>query len=238
MRTDLIWQYWNENNIGRYKESVTNLLHEHEERRIEFESLVNDEPTEQVLQAYLETYPVLLLHAVLDGFYPVASGRSALFSKVRLGAEFELDFAYCSGNSMGTYWTFIELERPDFALFNRSGDPSKYLSHALRQVADWNAWIDDNAAYASDTLAGLVDDSPAQWQWPHNFRRPITSLIVIGRRQHLTTDANRRRAQMCVEHPRLEIVTYDRLFDEYDIDKENAIDASKDETRPVRELLG
>ena len=215
---------------------VQPLLDEFETVRSEFASLIDRKPSEQQIQLYLEDHPVILLYAMLDGFYPVASTRSAMFPKVRLGAEFEPDFAYCSGNSMGTYWTFVELERPDVPLFNRKGDPSKYLSHAIRQVSDWKAWITDHSEYARQTFGDLLRQSPSRWDWPNQFRRDCRALIVIGRRSMLTRSTNRLRAQFCEESRFFEIITYDRLFDDYSAGKDEPLDASTDEVRLISEL--
>jgi len=174
---------------------------------------------------------------MLDGFYPVASQRSALFAKVRLGAEFETDFLYCSGNSIGTYWTFVEVEPAHVPLFTKAGDPSARLSHALRQVHEWQAWVTDHHEYALDKLAELVKSTGMQWGWPRHFRRPCQSMIVIGRRASLTRDTNRLRAQLCTSHGSLEIITWDRLFDPCLTGKQGGCDGGIDEEGPVREFL-
>jgi hypothetical protein len=41
---------------------------------------------------------------------------------------------------------------------------------------------------------------------------------------------------LCTEIPRLEIITYDRLFDKYDVDKEEDLDGAKDKMRNAREI--
>ena len=211
------------------------LLEQFQVDKRELAVLVESAPKEQAIHSFLESHPVLLLHAMLDGFYPVASARSALYSKVKLGADYELDFAYCSGNSMGVWWTFVELERPDMPLFTKSGNPSKFLTHALRQVQDWQSWIADNQEYAHKQLMNLLD--PLSWTWTkYGFRRPCNSLIVIWRRSGLTPATNRLRAQMCTDNPLIEIMTYDRLFDDYVISGGDSIDGFGDQTSTMREL--
>lgn len=212
------------------------LLEDYNAKKKEFKSLVNSKPKEQEIQSFLEKNPIVLLHAMLDGFYPVASGRSALFPKIKLGSEYETDFAYCSGNSMGAYWTFVELERPDVPLFNRKGDPSQYLSHAMRQLMEWKAWIEDHKEYAIDRLMSLIDNSSLNWHWPRIIRKSTRCLVVIGRRGMLTKKTNRLRIQICNENPFIEIITYDRLFDDYAVDKDEPLNAAKDEVRLIRKL--
>lgn len=215
------------------------LLKTFETDRISFTALINLKPKEAMIQAFLEDHPVILLQAMLDGFYPSASVRSALFSKVQLGSEYEVDFAYCNFNSMGLWWTFVELERSDVPIFNRYGDPSKYLTHGIRQVLDWQAWVSDHIEYACSELGKLVEETLAEWGWRKSvIRRPCNSLVLIGRRRSLTPETNRRRAQIASENPNLEIVTYDRLFDPYSLGKEEELDGGKDEMQTISELNG
>jgi len=186
----------------------------------------------------------LLLHAMLDGFYPAASTRCALYSKVDLGTEYEIDFAFCSANSMGLWWSFVEIERPDVPLFNKAGDPTKQLTHAMRQITDWDSWLMDNSVYASIELAKMAEDRLRYFGWftgdyarDGALRRPCNYFIVIGRRATLSTSDNRRRRAICTQNRGLQIVTYDRLFDDYNVDKREKLSGSKGEIRNVREIL-
>jgi hypothetical protein len=188
------------------------LVERYQQCRESFGALLDGLPSESEVHRFLEKNPVLLLHALLDGFWPVASSRSCLFSRVVLGAEFEADFAYCSGHSMGLRWTLVELERPDHPLFNKAGDPSKHLTHATRQALDWLAWLSDHREYAVQRLGRLVRNSSQEWDWPLDQVLPTRCLVVIGRRAMLNEDQNRRRAQMCSEMPGLDIATYDRML--------------------------
>lgn len=212
------------------------LLRQYNEDIRTFHELIDTKPKEAQIQSYLEEHPVILLHAMLDGFYPAASTRSTLFAKLALGGEYQADFAFCSLNSMGAWWTFIELERSDVPIFTKAGDPSKYLTHAIRQVMDWQAWVTDYSEYAKSALQKLFENNTREFYYADYFRRPCNTVIVIGRRATLSPETNRRRVQLCTEIPNLEIITYDRLFDEYDIDKEEDLDGASDEMRNVREV--
>lgn len=95
---------------------------------------------------------------------------SPLYSKIKLGSDFELDFCFMDPSSFGPNWVFIEIERPEHKLFNKSGDPSSKLSHAIRQVQDWQYWVSDNISYARSTMTGI--------NYPRGY-------IFIGRRKEL-----------------------------------------------------
>lgn len=228
-----------------YPDGRTGLLIEQYDRDAEnFRDLIESKPKEALIQVFLEKHPVLLLHAMLDGFYPAASTRCALYSKVDLGTEYEIDFAFCSANSMGLWWSFVEIERSDVPLFNKAGDPTKQLTHAMRQITDWDSWLMDNSVYASIELAKIAEDSLRYFGWftgdyarDGALRRPCNYFIVIGRRATLSTSDNRRRRAICTQNRGLQIVTYDRLFDDYNVDKKEKLSGNKDEIRNVREIL-
>lgn len=213
------------------------LLRHFDEDRRNFHELISTKPEEAKIQSYLEGHPVILLHAMLDGFYPAASTRSVLFAKVGLGGRYEIDFAFCSLNSMGAWWTFVELERSDVPIFTKGGNPSKYLTHAIRQVMDWQAWLVDYPEYAKSELQKLFKDDTREFYYADYFRRSCNTVIIIGRRANLSPETNRLRIQLRSENPRLEIITYDRLFDDYNVDKEEQLIWSEDAERNVREII-
>lgn len=218
------------------REPVGQVIDTFDQHKAVLRSLVESGAGERTVHAFLEAHPLLILHASLDGFFPVASRRSLLFSHVRLAAEFEVDFLYGSMNSIGLFWTFIELESPSAKIFTRRGDPSAALSHALRQILDWQSWLHDNPAYAERTLSELAKPTLDDFGWTGCLRRPPQSLIIIGRRSDLTERTNRLRAQLCAANPLLEILTYDRLFDDYSIDKVGEPDAGEDAVRSIRPI--
>lgn len=194
----------------------------------DFRELLGKEPNEHSLQKFLQENPWYLIHASMDGFYSGAtSTRTALFPKFKLGNEFETDFLFISGNSGGLSCTLIELERSDVKLFTKQGDPTKQLTHAIRQIVDWNAWLNDNQDFALREIARATED---KWNWPPILRKPFRFIIIIGRRAFLDKQANRRRAELCNLNPGLEIITYDRLCDDYYFDKGEQIEAEDSRT--------
>lgn len=182
----------------------------------ELRVLLDNDASEHQLQALLERRPGLLLYVLLGGFYPVASPRSALFSKVKLGETHETDFAYVNTNSAGARWVLVEIEKSHAMMFTKAGDPAAAMTHAIRQITDWRSWIQDNRAYAEDALNGLLETTDLHRTLGTRLRDP-SFYVIIGRRSALTADANRRRMMMCEQHRGLEIVTWDRLLDDYGV---------------------
>lgn len=123
----------------------------------------------------------------------------------RLGSEHVTDFLIAHRHSFGFEWQAVELESPLRPMFNKNGDPSQYLNHAIRQMTDWRAWLKTNQSYAarprSEGGLGLTDIDA-------NTR----GLILIGRREHMPPGPAARRRQM-VQDLNIDIHSYDYLLD-------------------------
>lgn len=164
-----------------------------------FERCLNEAKSEHEIQSYLEKNPMLLVQHLSGGH-----GRYVIPQK-RLGAEYVTDFVIGEWHSFGYDWQAVELESPTHKMFNRNGDPSYRLNHAIRQIHDWRAWLTRNQNYAarlqSEGGLGLTDITPE-----------IHGLIFIGRRRDIDTSTNDRRRQM-VNSLKIKIHSYDFLLD-------------------------
>lgn len=122
-------------------------------------------------------------------------GYSPLYSKIKLGHNFEVDFAWFDTGSDGPEWCLAEIESPKRSMFTRAGDPSAWLTHAIQQVLDWHSWIHDNVAYARHLMPYI--------EYP-------LGLVFIGRRHELTSSTRKKLRRLCYEHRMsLEIHTLD-----------------------------
>jgi hypothetical protein len=76
------------------------------------------------------------------------NGNSPLYSKVRLGDQFEIDFVCFDSGSSGPEWYWIEIECPSSRLFTRAGRMSAPLTHTIQQMRDWHTWLHDTLGFA------------------------------------------------------------------------------------------
>lgn len=163
-----------------------------------FRNLLDKATKEHEIQKYLERYPELLVNVVGGGH-----GRWVLPQK-KLGAEFATDFIVGERHSFGYDWLLIELEGPKHKMFNRNGDPTARLTHAIRQIQDWRSWLKQNYDYAtrlkSEKGLGLV-----------NIDSNTPGLILIGREEMQNVESNALRRQMCSDL-RIKIHSYDWLL--------------------------
>ncbi|MDP3461944.1 MAG: DUF4263 domain-containing protein [Bacteroidales bacterium] len=80
-------------------------------------------------------------------FYHLYSRKIAIqpsFSELSFSNEMRCDFAWLNDNSDGPEWVLIEIEKPRMRLFNKNGDPSSELNHAIEQVKSWDRHFREN----------------------------------------------------------------------------------------------
>jgi hypothetical protein len=154
---------------------------------------------ENDIQSFLQKNPIILIQHLGGGH-----GRWVI-PKQRLGAEHVTDFLIAGRSSIGFEWQAVELELHNVPMFNRKGDPSKHLIHAIRQIQDWRSWLQRNQNYAarpkSESGLGLTD-----------IASTLPGLVLLGRRSNIDPLTNERRRQM-VADLNINIHSYDFLLD-------------------------
>lgn len=122
-------------------------------------------------------------------------GASPLYSKIRLGSEFVVDFVWFDSGSVGPEWHLTEIEHPEKKLFTSSGDPTAHLTHAIRQVLDWQDWISRNLSYAQKLLPHII--------YPMGY-------VFMGRRKFLDDNTRERLQRINYEYRKsLQVHTLD-----------------------------
>lgn len=164
----------------------------------EFRKLLETATKEQELQKFLESNPKLLVQVVGGGH-----GRWVLPQK-KLGVQYATDFIVGERHSFGYDWLLVELESPSARMFNKNGDPSAALGHAIRQIQDWRAWLKSNRDYAIRSRAQNGLDLP-------DIDQNTPGLILMGRETLQGQETNELRRQIC-DANKIKIHSYDWLL--------------------------
>lgn len=163
-------------------------------------AIIENSDKEEEVQQFLQSHPTILTHHLGGG-----GGRYCI-PKKSLGGMFIPDFLIADLSSSGLNWYAVELENPKARMFNRNGDPSRYLNHAVKQVRDWRDWLKNNLNEASKLKQskglGLVGIEPE-----------LECLILIGRRRDIDEGLIDTRRRMNREING-EIHTYDWLIEQ------------------------
>jgi hypothetical protein len=109
--------------------------------------LLNSRPPEEQVRRFLATNTYFW-----NGLVRV---NTPVYTKVKLGAEFEVDFVWCDPSSSGAEWHLVEIERPTAKLFTKAAEPSHRLTHAMTQVRDWQNWIVRHSQDADELMPGV-----------------------------------------------------------------------------------
>ncbi len=104
----------------------------------EFLNLLDDSSNERHIHRFLANHSYFF-ECILR-----LSGQSPLYSKVKLGNEYEVDFACFDSSSSGPEWYLIEIESPSSKMFTKAGRPSAKLTHTIQQIKDWQNWVQEN----------------------------------------------------------------------------------------------
>lgn len=153
---------------------------------------------EEDIQAFLRAHPLLLIQHLGGGH-----GRWVL-PKPRLGSHYVPDFIIGDRDSGGRRWIAVELESPLRPMFTKGGDPSRYLSRAIRQILEWRSWLTANRAYA-------IAPRDADGLGLEDIDSELSGLIIIGRRG-LGPNPRGLRRRLERDH-RIEIHSHDWLID-------------------------
>ena len=165
----------------------------------EYIALLKHAKTERPIQAFFHLHRHFLVEHLGGGH-----GRWAI-PQQRLGSQHVTDFMIGAAHSLGVDWVAVELKSPLAPIFTKAGNPTAILSHAIRQIMDWRAWLTNNLSYATKPTSegGLGLDK---------IRPDVEGLILIGRRSKLSASDNTLRAQMSHDL-NIAIHTYDYIAD-------------------------
>lgn len=172
---------------------------------------------EASIQSFLEENQTILL----------SFARAELMSsKFRLADKFEADFITIGSEPVSWSFkpriTFIEIERASGRLFTKKGDPTSFLTHAIRQVQDWKAWNRQNYDFVAKRLEDLVNSGGSGKRLRY-LEQPSGGislygfidvyLIIAGRHRDLSVGDVIRLTQMNEDLAGISIITYDKLIE-------------------------
>jgi Shedu protein SduA, C-terminal len=149
----------------------------------EFESLIDEEHSEEVYQRFLAANPVLI--------DPLAS---EIVPKQRLGIEFVTDFVV---RRLDNRYLLVEIEKPHDKLFTAASDFSSAFTHAIGQIVDFQEWVDQHGEYARTLMPGI--SSPR-------------GLLIMGLRSDLSGREIAKLKRYCINSTSVDILTYDELL--------------------------
>jgi hypothetical protein len=187
--------------------------------RDDFKDLLAKDGTEEDIQQFLSEHPRILARGFIDmaGF---------IVPKFKFGAEYISDFLIADWRQ--TWCTaLVELEPKEAKAFNKNGTPAKRLSQAMKQLAEWNQWIENHNQYFQERLEPHIEKLISHLKSAHSryadftgFLRQLrnrgstANVVIIGRRgEDFPKEQERRGALSRFTGNNIEILSYDWLLD-------------------------
>jgi len=111
-------------------------------------------------------------------FFSNPFGTYIVISNLEMGADLKPDLVIVSDNqSYGFKYELIELESPHDRIFTSKGRQSAKLTHALKQMEDWQLWLQKHPDSAKELLPSKAH---SLWGDPQ-----LSYTVVIGRRDEM-----------------------------------------------------
>lgn len=102
----------------------------------ELDRLLRTESAEVHFQSFLEENPELLSVGVELGHHGIY-----VLSQVPFGRKHRADFMVGAKNSMGHFWTGLEIESPRHRVLKANGHFTQKVQHAIDQVLEWRNYV-------------------------------------------------------------------------------------------------
>lgn len=174
----------------------------------EFEKLINDTNcTESKIQKFLELNTDFIPKKFMENH---GISGNVIISKLKLGTQYETDFAFVS--KCTNYWNvvLIEIEKPCKKIFTTSNDFTAEFTHAKGQILNWKSLICQDSSLKNNLVKSL-DNLFFPMEMKNNPIN-IKYVLVYGRSEEINNEERKRLFNLeNNQNPDIAIVTYDRL---------------------------
>jgi hypothetical protein len=144
------------------------------------DGLLQKETDEAIFQRFLEENPEVLAVTQALGHHGIY-----VIPQVSFGNKYLADFMIGQRNSMGFFWTGLEIESPRHSVVKNDGHFTAAVNHAVAQVEDWRSYVRHNRASVQQPRnlggEGLLQIEPEFDVW-----------VIIGRETPRDTTTPRR----------------------------------------------
>lgn len=170
-------------------------------------SALDSASKERDIQHYIRDGEKWYIPGALYKEYNFGNHGAYLFPEQALGSEYNVDYMLLGKNSDGYSIVLVEFENVNCDyLITTSNTETECVRKGLTQIRDWKLWMDSNRECFLRS-SGLADAG---------ITVPTTRifyLLVVGRRNLMTSAARNIRSQTMYDTPNLRIITYDRIAD-------------------------
>lgn len=174
----------------------------------EWQSLLDSDCSEKVIQAFLEKHPCLLPGAFTmtrtSGHYPYPDAVISLPPLSGVGKRVP-DFMWLSTCSTEFEVVLVEIERPNKKTFTSKDNPTSDFTQAHTQLAEWKVW------FANPTNQQVFYETFGIPQFLKSRKFRISSVLIYGRRQEFSSSPKLTRLRGELVRQDEHLMSFDRL---------------------------
>lgn len=190
----------------------------------DFELLLNSGAGERQILNFIKDREAAFIVGSIFKNYNFGHHIAFAFREFELPPYYKVDFLLAGKNSMGYEFVFVEFESPTGSIINADGDFGEVIRKGLKQVEDWEAWIEANYSvmklvYNKMLMKSLILPNSIlelETQLPDEFfeldKTRIHFAVVAGRRKDFSPKAYRKKRKLFKDKGVL-LLHYDNLLD-------------------------
>jgi hypothetical protein len=179
-----------------------------------FVNLLETDPSERAVLNFINNNRYyLIIGSILKSSYFFGHHDAYAFREFELPPNFIADYLLVGKSSGGHQFVFIELESPAGSIINADGSFGTTIRKGLKQIEDWDAWIDSNFSHLKllfQKYMGSVTNLPDEFISLDKTR--IHYAIVAGRRKDFKDKTYRLQRKLKKER-NITLLHYDNLVD-------------------------
>ncbi|MBM7557998.1 Shedu anti-phage system protein SduA domain-containing protein [Halanaerobacter jeridensis] len=154
-----------------------------------------------------------IIASILKAEFNFGHHEAYIFPEFMLGNTYRADYLLVGKNSGGYEFTFIELESPKGNITLKSGEKGEVIRKGIKQVRDWNIWLESNYSNLIETFKRYKHPKKAL---PESFykldKSRIHYVVVAGRREDFKERTYRIKRDL-KSSSKITLLHYDNLYD-------------------------
>ena len=170
----------------------------------------------EVLNFLVEHQAYFIIGSIFQSSYDFGHHQAFAFKEFELPPNFVVDYLLVGKNSGGYEFVFVELESPQGAVTNNDGSFGSVIRKGLKQIEDWDAWLDSNFAHLHLQFKKSLHLTALPEEFSHLDKSRIHYAIVAGRRKDFNDRTYRLRRKLLKER-NISLLHYDNLLDATDL---------------------
>ncbi|MBN2797285.1 MAG: DUF4263 domain-containing protein [Clostridia bacterium] len=178
-----------------------------------FELLLNDGSTsERTILNYINQGNYHLIASILRG-YNFGHHNAYMFKEFPLGSSHRPDYLLIGKNSGGYELIFVELESNKGSVTLQDGEFGDVIRKGIRQVEDWNVWLQANYSNLSEYLNRLKKEADSLPTELYTYDSTRIHFVVVAGRRYDYNDLTYSRRRRLKDTNKINVLHYDNLID-------------------------